>query len=136
MAKSTMSVSGEFEQQILERVAAGQTAEDMARHFGRTPDTIRDWLTVASEETARPHTPDLLQRASVLGNEMIASLFSWRETRYAAQVSRELLKLYWIVTASHQGAPRREIYKKVVMARTGADTDDADALLRRAEESF
>ena len=137
MDKSALSFSGEFGQQVLERVAAGQSPEDMAKHFGRTPQTIRRWLTSAGEKaSARAPAPDLLQRASVLGNELVASLFSWREARYAAQVSRELLKLYWIVMASHPGLERRETYQKVVMARTGADMDDAAAVLMRAEQSF
>jgi hypothetical protein len=80
--------------------------------------------------------PTLLQRAKALQNELVSSLLSWRESRYAAQTSRDLLKLYWIVAASHSGLSRREIYKKVVMARTGADDEAAETVLMRAEQSF
>jgi len=80
--------------------------------------------------------PTLLQRAKALQNELVSSLLSWRESRYAAQTSRDLLKLYWIVAASHSGLSRREIYRKVVMARTGADAEAAEAVLRGAEHSF
>lgn len=71
------------------------------------------------------------------GRELVASLLvSWREAQYAAQVSRDMLKLYQIVSASHPGLPRRAIYKRVVMARTGSDLNEAEAVLSWAEQSF
>jgi hypothetical protein len=131
-----MSFSAEFAQEILKRVNGGQSPEDVAKHLGRTPDTIRDWLRVTGHEVAeRPHG-SAFKRAWKSGHEFVASLFGWRESRYAADVSRELLKLYWIVTASQPGLSRREIYKHVVMARTGADAADAELVLMRAEQSF
>jgi hypothetical protein len=64
------------------------------------------------------------------------SLFHGREKRHAAQVSRELLDLYNHVRASQPGLRRREIYLKVVMARTGANLEGAESVLMRAEQSF
>jgi len=40
-----MSFSPEFSQQILMRVADGQTPENVARQLGRTPATIRHCLS-------------------------------------------------------------------------------------------
>jgi len=79
----------------------------------------------------------LHERAMAFGRELVASLFvSWREAQYAAQVSRDMLKLYQIVSASHPGLPRRAIYKRVVMARTGFDLNEAEAILSWSEQSF
>jgi hypothetical protein len=78
----------------------------------------------------------LRQRAAAFGNELAASFVSRRESRYVAETVRELMRLHWIVTATHPGLPRRVIYRKVVMARTGADEYDADMIVRRAEQSF
>ena len=140
MAKSALSFSTEVGRQILDRVQAGQSAEDMAKQLGRTPETIRAWLRIATAAGQKPaallQQPALRERAVAFGSELVASLFSWREAQYAAQVSREMLKLYQIVSASLPGLPRRAIYKKVVMARTGSDLDEAEAVLRRAEQSF
>jgi hypothetical protein len=135
--KIALSASTEFGQQILRRVGSGQSPEDVAIQMGRKPQTIRNWLASAGQRAAgQSRWSELARRTVAFGNELIASLFSWRESRYAAQTSRELLKLYWIVRASHPGLPRQEIYKRVVMARTGADFADAETLLRRADESF
>ena len=81
--------------------------------------------------------PALHERAMAFGRELVASLLvSWREAQYAAQVSRDMLKLYQIVSASHPRLPRRVIYKRVVMARTGSDLNKAEAVLSWAEQSF
>jgi YHS domain-containing protein len=63
-------------------------------------------------------------------------LFPWRERRFARRVSRELLKLYWIVSASHPDLKGRDLYRKIVIARTRADPEAAEALIDQAEESF
>jgi hypothetical protein len=140
VTKSALSFSTEVGHQMLDRVQAGESAEHMATQLGRTPDTIRTWLTIATAAGQKPaaplQQPALRERAMAFGSELFASLFSWREAQYAAQVSREMLKLYQIVSASHPGLPRRAIYKKVVIARTGADQDAAEAVLVRAEQSF
>jgi hypothetical protein len=137
VGKSTLTFSAEYGQQILDRVAAGQSPEDVATQFGRTPQTIHEWLSVASRRAARQSRHRaLLRGVRAFGNELVASMFSWREARYAVQTSREMLKLYWIVSASHPGLAHREIYQKVVMARTGASLGAAEAIVRRAEQSF
>jgi len=90
----------------------------------------------SSDASKPPPWPSLAQRAIVWRNELAASLVSPRESRHVAAITRELLKLHRIVSAGDPGLARRDIYRKVVMARTGADPDEADSLLRRAEQSF
>jgi len=68
--------------------------------------------------------------------DFFASLFPWHERRFARRVSRELLKLYRIVAASHPGLHGRDLYRKIVIARTRADPEAAEALIDQAEESF
>ena len=135
MTKSTTLFSAEFGQEIRKRVDGGESPEDVAEQLGRTPATIRAWLNVSGSR-APENGSNPIKRAWASGVSALESLFGWREGRHAAEVSRELLKLYWIVTASHPGLPRREIYRHIVMARTGADADDAEKVLVRAEESF
>jgi hypothetical protein len=131
------SFSPEFGQQILQRIADGQRPEDVARQLGRTPATIGHCLSVMKESAPSPaQRLSLGQRATAWRNELAASLVSPRESRHVAATVRELLKLHWIVSASHPGLPRRTIYQKVVMARTGGDEDDAREILRKAEQSF
>ena len=137
MTRNSLSFSAEFGQQILQRVVDGQRPEDVARQLGRTPETIRHCLSEIGQKAAPPSQRlSLFQRVMVFRNELVASLVSRRECRYAAETARELLKLHWIVSASHPGLPRRTIYQKVVMARTGGDEDDAREILRKAEQSF
>ena len=138
MERNTLSFSPEFGQQILHRIADGQRPDEVARQLGRTPATIGHCLSVMEE--GAPASPaqrmSFAQRATAWRNELAASLVSPRESRYVAAIIRELLKLHWIVSASHPSLPRRAIYQKVVMARTGADNDEANSILRRAEQSF
>jgi|SRR5882757_1791922 len=68
--------------------------------------------------------------------DVLAGLFPWRERRFARHVSREMLKLYRIVSASHPDLRGRDLYRKIVIARTRADPDSAETLLDQAEESF
>jgi hypothetical protein len=137
VAKSAASFAAEYGQQVLQKIGDGQSPERVARQLGRTPETIRDCLAVIGEQVARPsRRPSWLQRMTALRNEVAASLVSRSESRHVAQIADELLKLYWIVAASDPGLRRRDIYRKVVMARTGADEDEAGVLLRRAEQSF
>jgi hypothetical protein len=93
---------------------------------------------VAGEQSARKSGQELelqLQRGSLRG--WIASrLRAWRERRHARRTSRELLALYRDISAEHQDLSDHEIYKLVVMARSKCDSNAADAVLDRAEESF
>ena len=137
MERNVSAFSPEFSQQILQRVADGQKPEEVARQLGRTPATVRRCLSVL--EDGAPEASERLslsQRATAWGNELVASFVSLSESRYVAQITRELLKLHWVVNACHPGLSRREIYRKIVMAHTGCDDQEAGALLRRAEQSF
>ena len=137
MAKNEMSFSAEFGQQILRRVGDGQSAEHVAKQLGRTPQTIQECLSRLGPTAASTSQPvPLTQRLMAFRNELVASLVSLREARYAAETARELLKLHWIVRANHPGLPRRDVYLKVVMARMGCDEDEARVVLRRSEQSF
>jgi hypothetical protein len=134
---NVQSFSPEFGQQILQRISDGQRPEEVARQLGRTPATIGYCISVMEEGApSSSRRMSLAQRATAWRNELAASMVSPRESRYVAAIVRELLKLHWIVSASHPGLPRRAIYKKVVMARTGADEGEASAIVRRAEQSF
>ena len=119
-----------------ERVETVPNAVESVQSLRGSPQTIRGWLDIAQKSGIGPPKIGLWARVVALTHEIAASMFSLRETRYAFQTSRELLKLYWIVSASHPGLARREIYQKVVMARTGANAEDAETLLVRAEQSF
>jgi len=135
--KSALSLSAELGQQVLRQIRDGHSPEVVALQFGRTPDTIRDYVTAMQPGgKRRPGNLSLLQLVAAWHNELVASFLAPREARYAGQTARELLKVYWIVTASHPLLARREIYRKVVMVRTGADDEEADTILKRAEQSF
>jgi transposase-like protein len=135
--RNALSFSPEFGQQILQRIADGQRPEEVARQLGHTPATIGYCLSVMEEGAPTPsQRMSFAQRATAWRNELAASLVSPRESRYVAAITRELLKLHWIVSASHPGLARRDIYRRIVMVRSGADEDEANLLLRRAEQSF
>lgn len=65
---------------------------------------------------------------------------SWRlarsERRHAERASDELLALYRVVSADHPELSGRELYGRLVMARTGCDATEANRKLDCAEESF
>lgn len=63
-------------------------------------------------------------------------LISWREGRYAARTSRELLTLFRAISINHSELVGRELYKLLVIARTGCDFITANVTLDRAQESF
>ena len=137
MERSALSFSPEFSQQILQRVADGHRPEEVARQLGRTPATIRHCLSEIGEDSpALSGRMSLSQRATAWRNALFASLVSRRESRYVTEITRELLKLHWIVCTTHPKLPRREIYRRVVMARTGCGVEEANGVLRRAEQSF
>lgn len=77
-----------------------------------------------------------LSRALAVAKDRLIAYFGWCERRHAAQVSRDLLDIHRIVSAGRPGIPRRELYTTIVMIRTGATRDEAEATLERAEESF
>jgi hypothetical protein len=61
---------------------------------------------------------------------------AWRERRFARRIGRELLRLYWFVSARHPDLRGRGLYRTIVISRTRMDTESAEALLEQAEESF
>ena len=137
MARNAGSYPPELGRQVMQRVAEGQSPEGVARQLGRTPETIRGCLSQLGPRAAPPSQRlSLFQRAMAFRNELVASLVSRRESRHAAETTRQMLTLHWIVSAGRTDLSRREIYRRVVMARTGLDEDGANIVLRRAEESF
>jgi hypothetical protein len=135
-AKTSLSLPPEIFRDALKRGGAGHDADELAARLGRSPQTIRAWLELAAKSGVRPAGMNLQLRADALLNELLASVVSPSETRHAIQTCRDLLKLFWIVSASHPGRSPREIYRKVVMARAGATEEDAESVLVRAEQSF
>jgi hypothetical protein len=79
-------------------------------------------------------SPGILEGAGWL--DLFAGFFPWRERRFARRVSRDLLKLYRIISASQPGLRGPDLYRKVVMAYTRADAASADTVINQAEESF
>jgi YHS domain-containing protein len=68
---------------------------------------------------------------------LIASMvIALREGRYAARTSRELLTLFRAVSIKHPELAGRELYRLLVIARTGCDIAAADVTLECAEMSF
>lgn len=68
---------------------------------------------------------------------LIASwILARKERRYAERASDELLALYRTVCAAHPRLCGRDLYREVVMARTGCDLAAANVILDCAEESF
>ncbi len=88
-------------------------------------------MTIGSLQERAPKTPSSSPWA-----QMLASLLPWQEIRYAKRTSRDLLELYRAVATRFPGVPRRELYRRVVMAYTGLDGDDAGSILMQAERSF
>lgn len=94
----------------------------------------------AASATPRPapssRTPELGLRRGGLRSMIASQILAWREGRYAARTSRELLAVYRRIAAAHPDLGGRALYRRVVMERTGCDTAAADAVLENAEESF
>jgi hypothetical protein len=59
-----------------------------------------------------------------------------REQCHAARASQEMLHLHSVVTADCPALPPREIYLKVLMARSAYSPAEAAAILDCAEDSF
>jgi hypothetical protein len=63
-------------------------------------------------------------------------VMGWRERRYAARASRELVELFHAFARANPDLPRREIYARVVMVRQRTTAEKAEEVLARASESF
>lgn len=68
---------------------------------------------------------------------LIADRFlAWRERRFVAQASKELLALYQTASLTHPEWTRRQLYQLVVMLRTGCEPTAADNILDAAQEGY
>lgn len=97
----------------------------------------RSTTLIVSERSIRKSFPKFgrLFRMWLLG--LIGPiLISWREGRYAARTSRELITLFRAISINHSELVGRELYKLLVIARTGCDFITANVTLDRAQESF
>jgi hypothetical protein len=125
--------ASDLQRQISESAHAGLGLEELAKELRLSPATVRHWLAVAAAGTVGrgPQAP-----CTRLVTRLAAFLLPWRERRHAVRISKELLRLYRLVVSGCSSTARREIYRRVVMIRTGADDDEARAILVRAEQSF
>ena len=54
MPKSHPPYAAEFRKQMLELVGTGRTPEDLAREFGCTAQSIRNWMAQAAIDRGKP----------------------------------------------------------------------------------
>ena len=98
----------------------------------RPPSVARDEEPAAAVKAVMVDEP-----APAWARRFLAPLLvGWRERHQAAKTSRELLKLYRTVAATHPGLKGPDLYRRIVVARLGGSLADADALLAHAAESF
>lgn len=75
-----------------------------------------------------------------MGDRLQGVIAAWllplHERRDAARASGEMLALYRSGKADHPGWSEQELIKLTVMSRARCDSAEADAILKRAEESF
>jgi hypothetical protein len=81
-------------------------------------------------------TPGVEVLSGTIWRDIFSGPLPFRERRFARRIGRELLKLYWIVSASHPNLSGRGLYRTIVISRTRVDSESAEALLDQAEESF
>jgi hypothetical protein len=63
-------------------------------------------------------------------------LLAWRERRFAAERSRQLMRLHGTVSTAHPGLAKAALYRRIVAARIGEDELAVERVLRQADESF
>lgn len=63
-------------------------------------------------------------------------MLEWRERRFAAQVTGELLERYRGIMRQYPYLARQERYKILIMERVPCGLEEADAILAHAESSF
>jgi hypothetical protein len=103
-------------------VAAGVLSPQLAASNASSPN----WLNAKQKKSVLEYARGLLA----------TSLTLWRQSRHAATVSRQLLKLHSFVAARHPDLKGRALYRQIVMVRSGADIASAERMLNRAEQSF
>ena len=69
-------------------------------------------------------------------HDFMAPLAAWRERHLAAVRCRELLKLHHTVIGARPDLAHVDLYRQIVVDRTGCDRAAADAILRHTQESF
>jgi YHS domain-containing protein len=88
----------------------------------------------AAEALAAPPAPG--PNPSPRAFNLPAWLERWRERRFAAKCSRELLRTYRRIATRNPQLARSDLYREVVRSRTGADAAFVDSVLDFAEQSF
>ena len=97
---------------------------------------VRDSTLTDSKFSQSSFDADRRAHRSGLRNLLASNFLAWRESRHAARTSRQLLKLYRSVAASHPKLEGRDLYRQVVMERNRCDAGAADLILDNAERSF
>ena len=69
-------------------------------------------------------------------NLLPVSLLAWREQRFAARVSRDLLRLHSVVSSRHPELKGRDLYRRILADRMGDDATGIEAILQGAELTF
>jgi hypothetical protein len=71
-----------------------------------------------------------------LSGQIAMGFLAWRERRYTARASDEILALYRTASSNHAELSEIERYRCVVMKRTGCDVKVATEMLACARDSF
>jgi YHS domain-containing protein len=100
---------------------------------------LRAPLHAAGVEGVRgsvPEVPVAGDRAQAGAGFLSNSFLAWRERRFAAKISGELLKLHSIVSSRHPELAGRDLYRQILAARMGDDASAIKAVLEAAELTF
>ena len=84
MPRSRPPYAAEFRQQILELVRAGRTADEIAKEYEPTAQTIRNWMKQADLDSGRRHDG--------LTSDEKAELVRLRKDNKRLRQEREILK--------------------------------------------
>ena len=69
-------------------------------------------------------------------NLLPESFLAWREQRFVARVSRELLKLHSVVSSRQPELKGRDLYRQILVDRMGDDATGIETILQGAELTF
>ncbi len=120
--------------------AARGQAQEPARHVAEPIRLPRGshFVEPSSPPRRRAKAPTLgpIPVAPTQTGNLLASLFAWREKRFAVRTCADLLRLHEIVAALNPGLTGRALYRQIVAAHHGGDLAHADAVLESAEQSF
>ncbi len=90
----------------------------------------------SAEASSVPEVPVVGDRARAGAGFLSNSFLAWRERRFAAKISGELLKLHSIVSSRHPELAGRDLYRQILAARMGDDALAIKAVLEAAELTF